>query len=377
MKKNDRKYNYLNYEPNFNMKICFISEAKSVHTQKWTRGLSNIGCEVSLISSNYSEIPNVKIFSLPLSSCNPILQLIYLYNIKKVINSLKPDIVHLFGLFSLFSFGSMWISKILKKFVVSVWGSDIIASENKTKFKDNFIKKRLLKDADLILATSNYLANETERYIKSSKKIHIIHWGVDLTFFKPKLETNNSETIVLGFAKKLRNVAGPDVLLKALKYAQKKNKDKIKLIIAGDGPMENELKKEASANGLADQIEWLGWLDKPEKMKEFYNSIDLLVMPSRRESYGVVAVEAAASGLPVVASNFGGIPEIVVHGETGLLVSPENSDEFGEAILNFAKNPKLRFEMGRNARLRAEDKFNWDNSLSKMIELCNQIIVGG
>jgi glycosyltransferase involved in cell wall biosynthesis len=140
--------------------------------------------------------------------------------------------------------------------------------------------------------------------------------------------------------------------------------------------MESQLKQRAAEMGLADSIEWVGWLRSPEELRDFYRSVDMLVMPSRRESFGVSAVEASATGLPVIATRFGGIPEIVIHGETGLLVDPENVEGFGKAIVLLAENVDLRLQMGCRGRMRAEANFDWVSSVTSMIEIYEQVRAG-
>jgi glycosyltransferase involved in cell wall biosynthesis len=117
---------------------------------------------------------------------------------------------------------------------------------------------------------------------------------------------------------------------------------------------------------------WVG-PPTPEGLRDFYYSVDMFVMPSRRESFGVSAVEASATGLPVVASRFGGIPEIVVHGETGLLVDPDDIHGFGEAIVTLGENEDLRRQMGVKARARAEERFNWRNSVRDMVTIYRRV----
>lgn len=137
--------------------------------------------------------------------------------------------------------------------------------------------------------------------------------------------------------------------------------------------MKSQLKQEAIQMGLGDSIEWQGWLTSSETLSDFYRSIDLFLMPSRRESFGISAAEASASGLPVIASRIGGIPEIVINGDTGLLVDPDDVAGFGKAIISLVKNENLRMEMGLIGRMRAESKFDWRVSLSSMIDIYYQV----
>jgi glycosyltransferase involved in cell wall biosynthesis len=137
--------------------------------------------------------------------------------------------------------------------------------------------------------------------------------------------------------------------------------------------MKSQLVELAEDMGLTDSIKWVGWLSDVKALGAFYRSLDLLVMPSRQESFGVSAVEAAASGLPVIASNIGGIPEVVVDGETGLLVNAEDVSGFSKAMIMLAENDDLRKKLGFKARRRAESHFDWKDSIERMMATYQQV----
>jgi len=355
------------------MKVCFISEAKSIHTQRWTSSLAQAGCEIHLISSSETDIPGVKLHPMAIYSPTPWQQMVNNIRVKSFIRKLNPDVIHLFGLFSVSSLGTMHLIRDLKNLVISVWGSDVKSTGHREAFKKRQIKKYILNRGDLLVAISEYLAKEVQKYLSSPRNIEIVPWGVDLDMFRPVDRKENFKVVRIGFAKRLHQLAAPDILLKAFLYAREKCKQKLLLKIAGKGPMESQLKQEAVQMGLADSIEWMGWLGTPEALRDFYNSIDLFIMPSRRESFGVSAVEASASGLPVIASRFGGIPEIVIQGETGLLVDPEDAQGFGKAIAALAEDKNLRLEMGIKGRNSVKAKYDWKNCVNQMIEIYNQV----
>lgn len=355
------------------MRVCVISEAQSPHTQRWTNSLALAGCEIHLISSSEVDIPGVELHHLPIYSPNPWQQISNNVSVRRTIQRLQPNVTHLFGLFSLSSLGSMWLIRNLKNLVISVWGSDVKPATNQETFKERLIKRYLLNRGDCLVAISEYLAHEVERYLKRPRDIEVVPWGVDLDLFRPINRKRDSRVVRIGFAKRLHELSGPDILLKAFQYACGKCERKLVLKIAGSGPMEYQLKQEATQLGLADSIEWAGWVGTAEGLCDFYHSVDLFVMPSRRESFGVSAVEASATGLPVIASRFGGIPEIVLHGETGLLVDPEDVEGLGEAIVSLSENGDLRREMGLKGRMRAEARFDWRDSVKSMAGIYGQV----
>lgn len=355
------------------MRVCVISEAKSIHTQRWATSLAQGGCDIHLISSSKTDIKGVEIHHQPIYSPNPWQQVRNNRLVIRLIRELKPDVTHLFGLFSVSSLGSMWVINGIKNLVISVWGSDVTPAGGGENYKERLIKRYLLNRGDCLVTTSEYLAHEVERYLNRPRDIEVVPWGVDLDLFRPKERKGVSNVVKVGFAKRLHQLSGPDTLLKAFKYACGMCEKKLLLKIAGSGPLEYQLKEVATQLGLAGSIEWVGWLKTPEELRDFYHSVDMFVMPSRRESFGLAAVEASASGLPVIASRFGGIPEIVIHGETGLLVDPEDVVRFGEAISLLAGNGDLRLEMGLRGRKRMMEKFDWRDSVESMVKIYNKI----
>lgn len=358
------------------MRVCFISEAQSMHTQRWTSSLAQAGCEIHLISSSGIDIPGVELHHLPIYSPYPWQQIGNDVSVRRLIGKLQPEITHLFGLFSVSSLGTMGLIRNLKNLVISVWGSDVKPGGDRETFKERVIKKYLLNRGDCLVAISEYLANEVQRYLNRPRDIEIVPWGVDLDIFRPFDRKRNSKVVRVGFAKRLHELSGPDILLKAFQNARDTCERELELKIAGSGPMEDTLKQEAIQMGLAGSIEWVGWLGTAEELRDFYRSIDLFVMPSRRESFGVSALEASATGLPVIASRFGGIPEIVIHGETGLLIEPNNVEGFGKAIISLVEDEDVRIEMGLRGRMKAEAKFDWRVSVRNMIKIYNQIGAG-
>jgi glycosyltransferase involved in cell wall biosynthesis len=263
----------------------------------------------------------------------------------------------------------MVLTHNLKNLIISVWGSDVVPATNTESYKEKFIKKYLLNKADHLVAVSEYLSEETQKYLFKTKKIEIVPWGINFDQFYPELKQKNQNIVKIGFAKKLYELSGPDIALKAFKYASKKSRKRLVFRIAGDGPMTADLKKEAKNLGIDRQIEWLGWLSTPQSLREFFHSIDIFLMPSRRESFGVAAAEASAAGLPVIASKFGGIPEIIVNKKSGFLVDSKDIKGLGEALILLAENEKLRVKMGSEGRNIIKNNYKWDLCVNKMIKI--------
>ena len=127
------------------------------------------------------------------------------------------------------------------------------------------------------------------------------------------------------------------------------------LMIVGDGYLRNDLERKADELGIRKKVTFAGF---QENVYEYLGKMDLFVLPSRTEGSPLSILEAMAMGLPVIATNIGGIPEIVIDKVTGLLVSLKNTDELSGAIVNLLSNPAMMQQMGENGKKRVMTYFH-------------------
>jgi glycosyltransferase involved in cell wall biosynthesis len=138
----------------------------------------------------------------------------------------------------------------------------------------------------------------------------------------------------------------------------------------GEGKLRPELEAQIAAAGIADRVRLLGFRrDVPDLMR----AVDVMCLPSHREPFGLVYVEAALAEKPVIACEAGGAPEIIEHEETGLLVRPQNVPDLTQAILTLLDNPAEAKRMGRRARELALERFTWPRYLAKLREVYDQV----
>jgi glycogen(starch) synthase len=127
----------------------------------------------------------------------------------------------------------------------------------------------------------------------------------------------------------------------------------LRMVIGGDGPERTSLEVHAASMGVADRIEFLGW-GSPEEVPALLNSATIVVMPSHREGLPSVALEAALMARPVVATQVGGVPEVVADRKTGLLVPPGNELALTLALRHLLDRPDTAARLGEAARARAQ-----------------------
>jgi glycogen(starch) synthase len=166
---------------------------------------------------------------------------------------------------------------------------------------------------------------------------------------------------------RLAHQKGFDIAIRAL-HSIKHRFTQVQLVIAGDGPERTQLKQQIVELGLFDDVELLGWV-APQEIPAIINNATIVLMPSRIEGLPLVALQAAMMERPIVATRVGGLPEIIVDQQTGLLVEPEDSDGLAQAVVHLLDHPDVAAEMGKAARRRVAEIFSWERCVSAYNEL--------
>lgn len=139
-----------------------------------------------------------------------------------------------------------------------------------------------------------------------------------------------SRAVTLGVVSRLEKIKGMDLVVPAFARVRAKYPD-TRLIVVGDGSLREKMRQQAQELGCADGIEWAG-RQPQERLSDWYSRMDIVLMPSRSEGFGLTAIEAMANGCVVVASRTGGLPEVVRDREVGLLHTPESIDDMADKI---------------------------------------------
>lgn len=243
---------------------------------------------------------------------------------------------------------------------------------------DIFLEKPLLKnvtqEAKAVVAISDYNRNYIADYCSNgvASKIRVIHCGIDLNDFNQTIKTgvNRKKTIVsIG---RLTKMKGFEYLIRALH----KIKDKINFEchIIGEGPLKSALQKLINNLGMQELI-FLEGVKDSKSVKAILKQSDLLVVPSiwsdkdGQDGIPVALMEAMASGIPVIASNISGIPELVIDRETGLLVEPKNEQVLAEKMLEVLTDKELQSRLAVAGRRKIETEFNIDKSVGQLVQL--------
>ena len=153
----------------------------------------------------------------------------------------------------------------------------------------------------------------------------------------------NKDIITIGVVSRLEHIKGMDLVVPAFAKVYEKNKN-IRLLVVGDGSLRHQMEEDANRLHLKNIIKFVGRQEQAA-LQSYYDKIDVLLMPSRSEGFGLTAIEGMARGCVLVASNTGGLPEVVREGYVGLLHQPESVDDLANKICSLIENPKLLEQM--------------------------------
>jgi glycosyltransferase involved in cell wall biosynthesis len=213
----------------------------------------------------------------------------------------------------------------------------------------------LWRGAAQVVANSQGLA-ALARQSAGTTPIGLIPNGVDTARFTPAVSRDEAGPVRLVFVGRLVRQKGLDVLLEAL--ARLPAGADYELTLVGDGPLRPALTGQAQALGLTSRLRFVGWAGR-EDMPDLLRRADIFVFPSRDEGMPNAVLEAMATGLPVVATRISGNEEVVVDGQTGLLVPPDDPDALAGALARLLADRPLGRSLGAAGRERAGREYSW------------------
>jgi glycosyltransferase involved in cell wall biosynthesis len=175
---------------------------------------------------------------------------------------------------------------------------------------------------------------------------------------------------IAGTVARLEPVKGIEYLIDSMKDVLSAMSD-VHFLIVGDGSQRKYLQRKARELGIEENVTFTGIR---EDVPRLISIMDLFVLPSLNEGMGRVLVEAGMMAKPVVATNVSGIPELIDHTQTGLLVEPANAKQLAEGIVELLTNPQKARYMGENAKLRMRDNYSADKMVDKIERLYNELL---
>ena len=292
--------------------------------------------------------------------------LLALPRLVKILRRERIDILHTF----------LFWANILGRFTGRIARVPIIISSeeciNLRKKKIAILIDRLTSRwADRIVVISKAIKNTlVERERISPEKIEVIYNGIDLNSFKTEDKKEEDSIPKVGIVGRLHPDKGHRYFLKAAAQIVKKE-PRVEFLIVGNGPLRKELGALSNKLGLSGKVIFAG---ERRDILKIISSLDILVLSSLEEGLGNVLLEAMATGKPVIATKVGGVPEVVLDGETGILVPPRNPEALAQVTLKLLTNRALAKRMGQAGRRRVEKYFTIDRMVKETEKVYNNFI---
>ena len=249
------------------------------------------------------------------------------------------------------------------------------------------VEKAVLETADRVVATSPQEKEHMRSLVSTKGNVDIIPCGTDIRRFgainKQKARSVlgiDPDALMVFYVGRFDPRKGIETLVRAVGQSHQRGNKNLKLVIGGgsrpgqsDGKERDRIEKIVAELGMSDITTFPGRLGD-DILPAYYAAADVCVVPSHYEPFGLVAIEAMASGTPVVASDVGGLQFTVVPEETGLLAPAQDEAAFAAAIDRILCNPDWRNQLGKQARVRVEEKFSWDGVAHQLSDLYTKLL---
>ena len=262
-------------------------------------------------------------------------------------------------------------------------GEDLATARASREF--TFLTSWVFRGARAALANSRNTAEMLGAFGVPQNIRHVVYPAVDANRFHPdvdgadvrRLYAAPDDTLLLSVGR-LQRRKGHDVVIRAI-AALNRDLPGLRYVIAGEGDERTRLEQLAGAEHVQDRVFFVGSVGD-EALPAYYAAADMFVLPNRIdtdgdiEGFGIVFLEAAAAGRPVIGGRSGGVPEAVEDGVTGLLVDGSDVEAVAAAIRELAVSPETRRRMGRDGRARVLARFTWDQAARSVSDLQRRLI---
>ena len=311
--------------------------------------------------------------NLSLLKRKPGIDLFYPFKLASLIKQKKIDVIHAHNATAWFYV--TWASILTGVPIVYTEHDRSFPTPLRLKYFHYFFGKY----ATAVIAVSKAVKKNLEKY-EHIKNVKVIYNGIDPDLFKPaSIEEKvlkkkqlglNKNDFVLGNVGRMDYLKNQRILIEILP-ALKKISPQIKLILVGGGEEEGNLKKLAIKKDVKNDVTFLG---QRSDVNQILKAFDIFIFPSLTEGLPLVIIEAMATGLPVVASYVGGIPELIIHGKNGFLVSPTSKKGIKNTIIKLLQNQKLRQNVGKTGREIFESRFSLPQMVKNYLKVYNEVI---
>lgn len=359
------------------MNLCVLGDARSVHLQRNLSGLAALGADVTLLTHNPAPIPGVEVVRFQVPPLSWRYPLSWRQRWRKLIREMlrRFDVVNVQFLHD---WGLRPDDTRRGVLVLTPWGSDIVAPPGEDPPTPQLVERRraLLCAAAVVTTWGPTFASQVADFAGADvAPIRIVPLGVDTDLFSPRnplpapreAQMPDDGVQRVGFFKGFRAVYGPTTLMRAIPTVVEEL-PRTRFHLIGDGPLVTKCKELSGMFGVEHAVRWI----RPQPHRNLPNYLgmwDLSVITSVCESFGVSALESSAMAVPVVATDVGGLRDVVINGVTGELVPPEAPEALADAIIRLLKDEPRRRRLGLSGMERVRRDYRQEDVLRTWLDV--------
>ena len=273
------------------------------------------------------------------------------------------------------------LSIVVKKFLPALKLIVHRRVDNRIKSRRSTRTKYLSNKVDKFISVSQAITDILVEYGVPDDNIELIYDSIDADVYQGLDKSNNkdeindkfnwsNETPLIGFISAIDSQKNPELFVDIIKGVTERGVQ-INAIMAGDGKLKNEIERRINEYGLRDNLKLLGFIKNVETV---FSALDIFILPSRNEGLGTVMLEAIAAKAVVVASNVGGISEVVIDQKTGRLINAGDVEEYVNAIIELSKNTEMCRSLVKGAQQHVAGQFNLNNMVVQTLKVYDQVL---
>jgi glycogen(starch) synthase len=341
-------------------------------------------------SPSYEEMDGVKVYRASTELGHPnFLTWVLLFNhfltkrMADVVHSVDFDVMHVHDWLAAFS-GISFKHYLKKPMILTVHSTEVGRAQglhSPDSFSINGIEWWAMYEADRVIVCSQSMKNEICGHFNLPwDKVDVIPNAIDATKYQPSVDRGSvRQRYGVGYGEKLILCVGRLVPQKGTEYFIRaipsiaKRYPEAKFIIVGEGWSRDILESEARASGQGRKIQFTGFASDQEVIN-LMTSADVLVVPSIYEPFGIVALEGMATGVPVIASQVGGLSEVIEHDRTGLFVYPRSPESIAWGIDRVLSDPDHAKWLTENAKEKLHKAYSWEAVAMKTVEVYRKVV---
>lgn len=362
------------------MRVLLLASVNSIHTVRWANALCAQGVEIHVACCcGHNALvarlnPVIPVHELPVAS--PMGYVANAMPLRSLARRIRPDVVHAHYASG---YGTLLRAARLRPSVLSVWGSDVFRVPERNPIARHVVRKNL-QFPTVICSTSAVMAAQARAVAEDEDLVpEVVPFGVDLSEFSPGDEDGRSG-IAFGVVKSFKPIYGIDLIIRAFASASMEldgsGHGSTSLVLVGDGPQRPELEALAAELGIGEKVTFTGAVSNSD-LPAILRTFDIFVQGSYTESFGVAIVEAAACGVPVIATDAPGFVEVLGGGDFGVIVPRGEVDSLSQVMVALGSDPEARKRMGAAGIANVEQRYDFHENVRDMISIYRRIVGEG